>query len=246
MHTKETLISQLNALKVNPKGTLLTHLSYKSLGEVQGGPQTVLEALLAYMQEGLLVIPTHTWANVNTEQLHYSVKDTPCCIGIIPELARKRAGGFRSSHPTHSVVAFGKEAQRFIQDDHLCTTPCARNSAWGRLLDRDATILLIGVGLNRDTYIHGVEEWLDIPDRLAPLVPFMCTLSDGSTLPCPCRTHKGHPSEQFPIVEGLLKKQGVLEVGRLGDATVLKHQAKALYESLKPMLIEHPDLFSER
>ena len=246
MHTKETLQTQLKVLGIDPKGTLLTHLSYKSLGEVQGGPQAVLEALLEYMKEGLLVIPTHTWDTVNVEHPNYSVNDTPCCIGIIPELARKQKGGFRSAHPTHSVVAFGKEAQKFVQGDHLCNTPCARNSAWGRLLDCDATILLIGVGLNRDTYIHGVEEWLDIPNHLSDPEPFTSTLADGTTVPSPCCRHKGDPSEQFPRVEEPLKKQGVLKEGKLGDATVLFHQAKALYEALMPMLIKNPDLFSQR
>ncbi|TDL63943.1 hypothetical protein E2R56_26145 [Rhodococcus qingshengii] len=45
-------------------------------------------------------------------------------------------------------------------------TPYARESSWGKLLDQKAAILLIGVDLRRFTYIHGVEEWLDIPGRL--------------------------------------------------------------------------------
>jgi aminoglycoside 3-N-acetyltransferase len=44
--------------------------------------------------------------------------------------------------------------------------PYARESSWGKLLDQKAAILLIGVDLRRFTYIHGVEEWLDIPARL--------------------------------------------------------------------------------
>lgn len=42
MHTKTGLFEQLKALEINPSGTLLVHSSLKSIGEVQGGADTVL------------------------------------------------------------------------------------------------------------------------------------------------------------------------------------------------------------
>lgn len=38
---------------------------------------------------------------------------------------------------------------------------------WGKLVDRQAQILMIGVELTKCTFIHGVEEWLDVPKRLS-------------------------------------------------------------------------------
>ena len=36
MHTKQTLASQLSSLGVDPAGTLMVHLSYKAVGDVEG------------------------------------------------------------------------------------------------------------------------------------------------------------------------------------------------------------------
>lgn len=63
--TKASLLQDLDNLKIAPHGTLLVHSSMKSIGDVEGGPDTVLDALSEYMNDGLLVLPTHTWASKN-------------------------------------------------------------------------------------------------------------------------------------------------------------------------------------
>lgn len=246
MHTKESLIEGLRNLGLNPKGTTLAHFSYKSLGLVEGGPQTVIDAMVEYHEEGLMVFPTHTWANVNQMQPNFSVDETPSCVGAIAELARKTKGGVRSAHPTHSVVAFGRDAGSFTMGEEKQGTPCSRTSVWGKLLDRDATILLVGVRLNRDTFIHGIEEWLGIPNRIADQAEKLYSkLSDGSIVPVMHHPHLGHISEHYPRVEPYLLEKGVLEEGKLGDAKVLYHKARSLYETLKPLLLENPNLFGD-
>ena len=246
MHTKQTLQADLKKMGINPKGTVLAHFSYNSLGEVEGGAETVIDAFVEYMSEGLMVFATHTWATVDADQPSYSREHTACCTGIVPELARKRKDSFRSGHPTHSVVAFGREAESFVAEDEKCGTPCARNSAWGRLLDRDATILLVGVGMNRDTFIHGIEEWVDVPNRLSEK-PHMLTsnLGEGNTVQILSKRHIGFPAEQFPTVEEPLRKMGIIKEGLIGDAKVLYHGAQAIYEGLDPMLQENPGLFDQ-
>ncbi len=39
---------------------------------------------------------------------------------------------------------------------------------WGKLVDRNAEILFFGCTLRSNTFLHGVEEWEEIPDRLDP------------------------------------------------------------------------------
>jgi len=232
---------------IDPKGTMLAHFSYTSLGEVEGGAETVIDAFVEYMSDGLMVFPTHTWATVDARQPSYSVEHTACCTGIVPELARKRKDGFRSGHPTHSVVAFGKDAESFVAGDELCNTPCARDSAWGRLLDRDATILLVGVGMNRNTFIHGIEEWLNVPNRLSKKTYMLSSnLGEGNTVQVLSRGHIGFPSEQYPKVEEPLKKMGVIKESMIGDAKVIYHQGQAIHDALEPMLKNNPGLFDQQ
>jgi aminoglycoside 3-N-acetyltransferase len=247
MYTKEDLIKDLFKLDINPIGTLLVHSSYKSIGEVEGRADTVLDALSEYMKDGLLVLPTHTWKYINAENPIYSVKDSPTNIGILTELFRKREGVIRSAHPTHSVAALGKDAVSFTKDDHKFDTPCARGSSWGKLFDRDAQIMLIGVDLRRNTYIHGIEEWVDIPGRLTLThEPLKSVLEDGTIIDVPSRRHTSTPwSEFFWKVEPILLKQGAMKIGKFGDAETRLCFAKRTYEVLTKMLIDLPDLFSD-
>lgn len=247
MHTKHSLIEQLEHAEIDKKGTILMHSSFKSIGEVEGGADTVLDALTEYMQDGLLVLPTHTWSYINADNPRFYVETSPSCIGILPELFRKRSGVVRSYHPTHSVAALGQDAVSFVEGNERCDTPCHRESPWGKLLDRKATILLVGVDLRRNTFIHGIEEWLDIPGRLTDGHEQLYTvLSDGTEIPVPSRRHHGLPwSEHFWKVESLLEEQGAIYRGQLGDANVWVCDTVKMTDILTDMLRNNPDLFSD-
>lgn len=247
MHTKKSLMDQLESAGINRHGTVLMHSSMKSIGEVEGGADTVLDALSEYMKDGLLVLPTHTWSYINADNPKFYVESSKVCVGILPELFRKRPGVIRSLHPTHSVAALGKDAAEFTAGDERWDTPCHRESAWGRLLDRKATILLVGVDLRRNTFIHGIEEWVDIPGRMTDGHEQLYTvLPDGREVLVPSRRHCGLPwSEHFWKVEHVLEEQGALYRARLGDAEVLVCDTVKTTEILTDMLLKNPDLFSD-
>ncbi|WP_018883758.1 AAC(3) family N-acetyltransferase [Paenibacillus massiliensis] len=247
MHTLESLVKQLEQLGIDSQGTLLVHSSLKSMGPVEGGADTVLDAYTAYMKDGLLVLPTHTWSYIKADNPRFYVDQSPSCIGILPELFRNRPGVVRSWHPTHSVAALGQDAVEFTKDDHLFDTPCARGSAWGKLLDRKATILLVGVDLRRNTFIHGVEEWADIPGRLTDVHEMLYTvLPDGTEIPVPSRRHWGLSwSEHFWKVDEVLESTGAMRKGQLGDAVVRVCDAAAVAKVITEMLADKPELFSD-
>ncbi|MFC3750203.1 AAC(3) family N-acetyltransferase [Paenibacillus sp. GCM10012306] len=247
MHTKESLMKQLQELGIDPRGTVLVHSSLKSIGQVEGGADTVLDALSEYMSDGLLVLPTHTWAYINADNPHFSVADSPSCVGVLPELFRKRPGVVRSWHPTHSVAALGTDSAEFTAGDERWDTPCARGSAWGKLLDREADIMLLGVDLRRNTFIHGIEEWLDIPGRMTDDHEDLVTVTPGGEkIAVPSRRHCGLSwSEHFWKVEGVLEDGGALRRGSFGDAAVMVCGTVETTELLSHMLRDQPDLFSD-
>lgn len=246
MYDRHHLGQDLARLSIDPTGTLLVHSSMKSIGPVDGGADTVLDVLSAHMRDGLLVLPTHTWDRVNADQPLYSVRDTACCVGILPELFRKRPGVVRSQHPTHSVAALGRDAVAFTEGDAFFETPLSRSGPWGRLLDRRATLLFIGCDLTRNTYMHGVEEWLDIPDNLTEsMVTLFTRREDGSVVPVRQRQHKGHRSDTFWKVEPLLLANGAMRTGTFGDAAVRVVDALRLTEILYVLLERNPWLFAD-
>ncbi|OKP97114.1 AAC(3) family N-acetyltransferase [Paenibacillus sp. P46E] len=247
IHTQISLMEQLKGMGIDPQGTLLVHSSLKSIGEVQGGADTVLDALSAYMQPGLLVLPTHTWSYIHADNPRFSVQESPSCVGILPELFRRRADVIRSWHPTHSVAALGKDAAAFTAGDERWDTPCARGSVYGKLLDRQADIMLLGVDLRRNTFIHGIEEWLDIPGRMTDEPEQLYTVTPGGEeLPVPSRRHCGLSwSQHFWKVERVLEQGGALRRGRFGDAPVMICGTVATTDILSRMLRSNPDLFSD-
>lgn len=247
MHTHLSLLKQMERMGIDRRGTLLVHSSFKSIGEVEGGAEAVLDVLSDYMKEGLLVLPTHTWSYIDAQNPRFSVLESPSCTGILPELFRRRPGVIRSWHPTHSVAALGADAASFTAGDERWDTPCARGSVYGKLLDREAQIMLLGVDLRRNTFIHGIEEWVDIPGRMTDSHEALYTVTPGGEeISVPSRRHCGLSwSEHFWKVETVLEQGGALHRGRFGDAGVMLCSAVETTRILSAMLRENPDLFSD-
>ena len=230
MHTKESLMHDLEALGIDPAGTLFVHSSYKSIGEVEGRADTVLDALSEYMADGLLALPTHTWSNTNPRNPVMDVLYTPACVGILPELFRKRPGVVRSLHPTHSVAALGRDAREFVAGEELRRTPCPEGGVYHRLYLRNAQILLIGVNFTRNTFIHGVEEWEHVPGTLNPALEDIHVIDEaGRRYYAPQHRHCAPLiSETFWKIEPVAIRDGATRVGRFGDAKVFLSGARRL------------------
>lgn len=219
MYTKEQLKKHLQDMGVDPKGTLLVHSSMKAIGPVEGGAETVLDALTEYMAEGLLVLPTHTWRQMGPEYNVFHADREPTCVGILTNLIMKRPGVFRSLHPTHSVAAVGPDAEEYVKGEENARTPCPREGCWGRLYDRNAQILLLGVKLNRNTFLHSVEEWADVPGRVTDeLHEFTSVAPTGERYSVPQHRHIGAISENFVKMDEVYQRAGVMKVVRFGDA----------------------------
>ena len=77
-------------------------------------------------------------------------------LGIIPNLFLKREGVIRSYHPTHSIAGVGSKASWILQDEEYNTTPCQPGGAYDKLRYYGGYVLLLGVGNERNTFIHDV------------------------------------------------------------------------------------------
>lgn len=242
MFTKQSLMDQLAALKVDPAGTLMVHVAYKAIGEVEGRGDTVLDVLSSYMQDGLLVLPAHTWDNVGQQNPVMDVLHTPTCVGVLTDMFRKRLGVHRSLHPTHSLSALGKGAEDFVSGEEGITTPCGTNGAYYKLWERDAQILLIGVNFSRNTYVHGIEEWDGAKGTIADERTDLYVINhQGQRLYTPQHRHCSRlGSDTFPRLEAPALQRGILTMGRFGDATARLMRAKPLRSMVAELLKEDP------
>ena len=249
MHKKSDLLTQIKALGIKPDDTLLIHSSMKAVGEVENGADTVLDAFIEYLDQGLLVFPTHTWKQINEEYNCYNPLTEPSCVGILTNLFLKRAGVIRSWHPTHSVAALGKDAESFVSGDEECDTPCSRKSCWGKLYDREAKILFLGCSLKTNTILHGVEEWNNISMRLTPEYRHLrIATPDGHIIERPMRGHQspyGDVSQNYDKMEAPLLHKGIARKGYIGDARSVLCDAKPMVDLTSSYLQRNPELFAD-
>jgi aminoglycoside 3-N-acetyltransferase len=118
------------------------------------------------------------------------------------------------------VAVFGKRAKDFVRGEELATTPAFPGGVWQRLYDERATILLLGVGLNRNTYIHAVDEMIDLPDRLDTPISLTVIDYDGKRYELTYQKHGQTGSEFFENYRKPLEELGALKNDRLGNAEV--------------------------
>lgn len=248
MHTFSTLKDDLSRSGLAPSDTVLVHSSMKSIGEVEGGADTVLDVLMDYFgKTGLLVFPTLTYTIYGEERKVFSPEKTPSVVGLLTEMFRKREGVVRSLHPTHSVAAFGKDAEEFCRGHEAFSTPCARKSPWGKLYDRNAKLLFIGTkSISCCTFFHGVEEFLPVPGMFGK-EPYDLLLEreDGSFRHIPSFRHEGHHNKYYFLAEPLLREKGALEDASFGDAHCFLLEAKASADILLALLKKNPFFFTE-
>ncbi len=168
--------------------TVLVHSSFKALGPVPGGIETVVQGLLlAVGSEGTLLMPALSWALRPPEI--FDVRLTPSNVGAIPEYFRTREGTTRSLHPTHSVCAVGRRTHELLDDHQLDSTPCGAHSPFHRLLETSGKIMMLGCGLGANTAMHALEEYLTPPYLYGATCRYTLRDTEGNTWEKDYRTH---------------------------------------------------------
>src|SRR3990172_1035513 len=110
MIDQKTLIHEFRILGLTQGDTLLVHSSYKSLGGVEGGPQTVIDALLEVLTPtGTLIMPNFNFDFCKGAP--WDVRSTPSKMGAITELVREDPRAKRVFHPIYSFAIIGKHAE---------------------------------------------------------------------------------------------------------------------------------------
>jgi aminoglycoside 3-N-acetyltransferase len=217
------------------------HSSLRLVGEVEGGARGLLDILIDYFTEqgGLFCVPTHTWMNLGKE-ITLDMNDPHTCLGAFSDLAAADPRATRSEHPSHSMAVFGDplRVQEFVKDEPLVDTCTPAGGCYGKIYDRDGYILLVGVGHNRNTYLHCVEEMLDVPNRLdASLREVTVKYKNGDVSH---RYSRGHHAEgisdvsaQFPNYEPAFRYHGCIVDGFIGNAPTQLCNARKMKQVLE-------------
>lgn len=250
-YTKEDLKLDLEKMGFSGTETIMVHSSMKSIGMVEGGADTVVDAFMEYFEEGLFMTPTHTWKQMSPEYCVFDPAKEPACVGIIPNIFMKREGVVRSLHPTHSIAAYGKNAAAYILGEENATTPCPVGGCWERLREENGKILLIGVTHARNTFIHAIEEVYDVKERLtAEPTFFTVIMPDGTKKEVAMYRHYNrimeHISEAFDKMLDGYFETGAAKKVHFGDAECILCDANRLFEVTGAILEQEENCFIDR
>lgn len=269
-YNKQQLKGQLESMGLKGDETILIHSSMKAIGAVDGGADTVLDAWMEYFKDGLLLLPTHTWKTVNADNPVYNPPyTTPSCVGLLTNMFMKRDGVIRSLHPTHSMSGYGKNAAEYLAGEEYNNTPCTPGGCYDRLKEVGGKVLLVGVGHERNTYIHSVEEVLNVPNRLSDMpMELVIELQEESNnsgkLPPYnrddgwkkhtdnklCRkvyvrkhynAQQPHISEDFAKLNQIFLDSGVVRKVKFGDADSLLCDAKGMFNIVRQVIAPDPE-----
>jgi len=225
-----SLVKQLHHIGLKRGDVVMVHSSFKALG-IEDPEEIILAFLETLGESGTFLMPALSYL-----QKPYNVHDTnltPSYVGFLSEYFRRRSETQRSVHPTHSVCGVGRLAQEWLDDHIQDHTPCGPHSPFNKLLHHRGKILMIGCGLEPNTTMHAIEEYIK-PDYLFnPPIPYSITNAQGVTFEkvyIPHNFWEGRAIQRYDRVEGILNKNG-LSSGKLGNAKTYLIQAEALYQA---------------
>jgi aminoglycoside 3-N-acetyltransferase len=233
MITKQSLIETFRSLGIESGTRLVVHSALRNLGPVEGGADTVLDALLECIgRSGLLVVPTFTYNNDV-----FDPEATPSRTGILTEILRKRHGAVRSLHPTHSVAAIGEGAVTICEGHHKVPA-LGINSPMDRLAKMGGGVLLLGVGHTSNSTVHVGEAYarvpyLDIP--LNPHLPSRIPVVGFVRLEVDLYDPPGC-SRAFGVIEASLRQRGAIRDGMVGKGLVQWMLGQDVISSTKDLL----------
>lgn len=203
---------------------VLLHSSLRSLGTVEGGAPTVIDAFLEVLSpKGTLVAPTLT----GNESLCaanppvFDVQSSRGWTGAIPEALRSRPEAVRSWHPTHSAAAIGLLARELTRHHVDSATPCDEISPYGLLAQMDeAFVVLLGVDHESNTTLHHVEEMAG-SDYHMQEEPALAVIRSGDIeIRRTVFLHRYGQARRFGAVEPMLVERGIQRSVAIGSATV--------------------------
>ena len=112
MVTERDVFRMMEDFEIPRNAKVNIRASIHAIGGIEGGADGLIDALKAYLSDGLLLVPTHTWATVNRENPTYDVLRTPPCIGTLAGAAASvRLVSARPGPPTTVPAQFAPLAK---------------------------------------------------------------------------------------------------------------------------------------
>lgn len=237
---KEQLIADLQEVGVVLGDHVAVGLSFKSIGNVAGGPDTLIDALLETVgPEGTIMMNTFS-ANFPPNKVQKDLIFDPSTAvpitGVVPRTILKRKGAFRSRHPICSVAAIGRYAS-YLTEDH--NEESNAFLPYDRLAKIDGKLLAIGIDDRMVVVRHVAQQKAGLW-----LVPMLTAVRyfDKEGRPRIFVMKEPPCVAALPKMVPTLVEMGIVERGRVGNAQCFLAPVNASIKAMTALLKNDPTL----
>ena len=231
--TFQEIAGALRQVQVRRGAVVYVHSSLSSMGYVQGGADTVIDAFLDVVgPEGTVCVPTIVYAGQGPRP-PFDVAGSPSEVGRITETLRLRPEARRSDNPTHSVAAIGRHADEITaghgggegRPSPWGELAFGHESPWQRFFDLDAVCVLLGVDWEVNTMFHYIQSRF--------IEPYWSEFAAPPLYPYFDRTPMGRE----------LEAAGIVRTCALGSATVTAVNSRPMVDRSIAALHRDPARF---
>lgn len=221
------LKAALTASGIRPSDTLMVHSNFQPEHGFDGSPLDLADALAELVgEEGNLLMVSIPFRGSAYDYLaqgkRFDVRKTLSMMGLVTEMFRRREGTLRSLHPTHPVLACGKDARWLLADHERCLHACGAGSPFEKLHRLNGKILFFDVSFQSITFFHYVE------DLLAERLPFPIYSERLFSVPAVDANGANHVIQTYAFskdvhratgkLEAQMRRRGMIRDGRVGNS----------------------------
>jgi len=235
---------------------LMIHASMSNIGKFEGGATAIVNAILSRVDvnKNTVIAPALPFLGSMKEYLDtlvmFDVSTAKNSMGAVSSLIMKRKDSLRSIHPTHSVVAIGRDSSEYIGSHHFSVTPFDSMSPYRKLAENNGKILMFGVNLNSVTNFHVYEDMLGdclSVDVYTKKIYEIDCIGDNVKTRVATRAHNVVFSSKrdCELARDELVKCGAIKTQPLGDSEVSILDAKKLNLTLLKMLKDGKSIYGK-
>jgi aminoglycoside 3-N-acetyltransferase len=230
---------------IAPNDTLLVHANFRVDSGFRGTPHDLVSALVDFVgQRGNLMMVSQPFRGYAYDYLQqgkpFQVTKTASMMGLVTEMFRRRSGTLRSLHPTHPVLAYGRDAAAIVAGHGACLFPCGSGTPFAKFREMNGKILFFDVGSGANTFFHHVEDLRK--DRL----PFPLYAERLFAIPAIDAEGRRRVVETYAFEKGVIRhtdrlevelaRQGKLVRRRVGNSKLLLVNAGDVVDVMTQMI----------
>ena len=245
--TQRQIREGVEALGLKPGATVVVHSSLKSFGEVEGGPDSVVAAVIDVVgPEGLIIMPLYrSSADANGDLVRVPEPGAKVTTGAIPAAFARRPDVRLAPNPQYTFALYGRDAEWYARKFSPLMFPYGFDQPLCCLRERRGWILQLGVNDSQNTAIHAVEEVADPAYLAVKKSQSRLTVDEFFAMPVEARReslekHRAGPRRLFVTCTPLIEQAGIRRVAMIGRGRAALTDAAAMFDVLGESFSRNP------